>query len=104
MHGSLTIEGRRKEDECVVQVLAVLLERQAGVVGQLEVQIIATICKRSRQQLDDMGGGVLKRALKNKELLRTAHSIMSIKLVMDLSMSPKDCRNLARQCQSLMHL
>lgn len=52
----LTIEGRREEDECVIQVLAVLLERQAGVVGQLEVQIIATLCEKRRKQFCNESG------------------------------------------------
>lgn len=33
--------GRREENEAVVQVLVIALEREGGVVGQLEVEIKA---------------------------------------------------------------
>lgn len=33
--------GRREENEAVVQVLVIALEREGGVVGQLEVEIEA---------------------------------------------------------------
>lgn len=33
--------GRREENEAVVQVLVIALEREGGIVGQLEVEIEA---------------------------------------------------------------
>lgn len=37
----LTLGGRTEEDEAVVQVLAVPLEADLGVVGELEVEVVA---------------------------------------------------------------